>query len=164
MFLLELSVFQFTDDVWDVYAKKFDKIAAEGNCWTSWPWWETQCLLLLHLSLISWPKMKTKTCWFSTISDSATHSNSCRLFFGINFRCRKLTFEISNSGRTITTLTTSPPLPGCFGQNGTEDVPIQEYFVFSHALHLLPAVFGILFCCGDLNKFIVHLNWWFTWI
>ena len=33
-------------------------------------------------------------------------------------------------------------------KNGNEDVPIQEYFGFSHALHLMPAVFKIRFHCG----------------
>ena len=32
-------------------------------------------------------------------------------------------------------------------------MPIREYFGFYHALHLLPAVFGIHFGCGEKKLF-----------
>ena len=51
-------------------------------------------------------------------------------------------FLISNSGRTIPTVTVLIHIfLGFSAENGNEDVPIQDYFRFSHALHLLPGVF-----------------------
>ena len=75
-------------------------------------------------------KIKMKMCQFRTISDSSTRSASCPRSFGIRFCC------------AIPTLTVLLHIfLGFSAENENEDVPIQDYFGFSHALHPLPAVF-----------------------
>ena len=85
-------------------------------------------------------------CQFRNISDSATRSASCLQSFGIRFCCGKIKILIRNSGRTIPTLTVLLHIfLGFSAETENEDVPIQEYFGFIHALHLLPVVFIISF-------------------
>ena len=64
------------------------------------------------------------------------------VFRNLVFVADKLKNLIRNSGRKIPALTVLLHIfLGFSAENENEDVPIQEYFVFSHALHLLPAVF-----------------------
>ena len=99
--------------------------------------------LFSTFSSIYRPKMETKTGQFRTISDSATRSTSCRRFFVVRFCCGEISFFlISNSGRTIPTLAVLLQLLlNLSKKNGNKYVPIQDCFGFSHALHLLQAVF-----------------------
>ena len=57
-----------------------------------------------------------KTCRFRTTSDSATHPTSCQRFFEIHCRWVDFFKKMSNIGRTIPTLTTSPPFPQFLGR------------------------------------------------
>ena len=149
-------VVQFADDARDVYEKKLPTKS------------QRKAIVELHdldgkhnahyfstFSSISRPKMELKTCQFRTILDSALRSTSYQRVFKIHFRCRDLKKVIgSSSGRTIPTFTTSPPFSFDFSdENGNKDVPIRDYFGFSHALHLLPAVFRNSFSLRRLKKY-----------
>ena len=73
------------------------------------------------------------------------------VFRNLVFVADKLKNLIRNSGRKIPALTVLLHIfLGFSAENENEDVPIQEYFVFSHALHLLSAVF--------LNSFSLRKN------
>ena len=77
-----------------------------------------------------------------TILDSATHSISWQRFLELFVFADKLNVKKSNIRRTRPTLTALLHLFLDFSaENGNEDIPIQDYFGFNHALHLLAAVF-----------------------
>ena len=57
-----------------------------------------------------------------------------------------------NSGRTIPTVPNAPPFPRFWAENGNKDVPFWYYFGFSHALHLLSAVFQNSFLLRKIYK------------
>ena len=62
--------------------------------------------------------------------------------FRNSFLLRRNDFKIIYIGRTIPTLTIPLHLfLNLLAKNGNKDVPIRYYLGFSHAFHLLPAIF-----------------------